>query len=134
MPYFIILPFFILAVVTLSAASILVASVPRLRPMFPFFWRVLLWSSTGVLLANIPVFCLYFVPLLLETTNTSPSEGPTQSVLKYSLVGGLLLGPFIASAAGFLGGALFGVRSATRAIASRPNNRITPAAGAPSSG
>ena len=124
MPYFIILPLFVLAVVGLSAATVVVACVPRLRPTLPIVWRVLLWSSLGVVLANIPVFGLYFVPLLLERTHMTPAEGSGMSYLKYGLVAGLLVGPFIASAAGFVGGSYVGVSLARRKIGKRPNNGV----------
>jgi hypothetical protein len=85
MPYFFVLPIFILTIAGLSTASVIAACVPRLRPALPFLWRVLLWSSPGFLLANIPVLCLDFVPLLLERTNFTPPEGSPRSFLTLAL-------------------------------------------------
>src|SRR5947209_8475684 len=93
----------------LSVATIVCATVPKLRWALPFAWRVLVWSGAGCVLANLPVFALYAVPLALERSGLTPAPGTTSNVLGVALAAGLLLGPIVASAAGFLGGALFGV-------------------------
>jgi len=59
--------------------------------------------------ANVPVFALYFVPGTLERTGTTPAPGPGRSVLSVVLAGGLLLGSIIASDVGFVGGAAAGL-------------------------
>ena len=125
MPYFFVILVFLIAAIGLSAASILAAVVPRLRPGFPFLWRVLLWSTAGFILANIPVFGLYFVPLLLERTGMTPSSGSSGSFLKLALAGGLLFGPLVASGLGFLGGAAIGVWLARRAVLRGPTSAST---------
>jgi hypothetical protein len=50
-PYFFVIPVLILAVLAMSEASILCALVRRLRPAYPFTWRLLVWSSVGCLSA-----------------------------------------------------------------------------------
>jgi hypothetical protein len=60
------------------------------------------------------VFGLYFVPSVLQRANIAPAEGASHTVLTVILAGGLLVGPFIASAIGFLGGAVLGLWFAAR--------------------
>src|SRR5262249_60806193 len=108
--------------------TLLCAIVPGLRSGFPYAWRVWLCSSLGCVVANIPVFALYFVPGALERTGTTPAPGFGRSVLSVVLAGGLLLGPIFASGVGFLGGAAAGLFLAARAARLRANNRMQPTA------
>ncbi len=103
----------------LSAATIVCGIVPRLRWALPFAWRVLVWSGTGCILANVPVFALYAVPLALDRSGLTPEPGNARGALGVVLGVGLLLGPIVASAAVFFGGALFGVWRASRKSKSR---------------
>jgi hypothetical protein len=112
---------FILGVVLLATITLICTIVPGLRPGLPFAWRVWLWSSVGCVVANAPVFALYFVPEALERTGTTPAPGVGRSVLTVVLAGGLLLGPIIASAVGFVGGAAVGLVLAARATRLRSN-------------
>jgi len=112
-PYFIVAVGFILAVVLL--ATITPSVQLFLRSGFPFAWRVWLWSSLGCVVANVPVFVLYFLPEALERTGTTPPPGLGRNVGSVVLAGGLLLGPIIASVAGFVGGAAAGLVLAARA-------------------
>ena len=91
MPYFIVAAGFILAVALLATITLLSAIVPGLRSGFAYAWRVWLWSSLGCVVANVPVFALYFVPGALERTGTTPAPGFGRSVLSVVLAGGLLL-------------------------------------------
>ena len=112
---------FILAVALLATITLLCAIVPGLRSGFAYAWRVWLWSSLGCVVANVPVFALYFVPAALERTGTTPAPGFGRSVLSVVLAGGLLLGPIIASGVGFVGGAAVGLFLAARATRLRPS-------------
>jgi len=127
-PYFIVAAGFILAVALLATITLLCALVPGLRSGFPYAWRVWLWSSVGCVVANIPVFALYFVPGALERTGTTPAPGFGRSVLSVGLAGGLLLGPIVASGVGFFVGAAAGLFLAARATRLRSNNRMQPTA------
>jgi hypothetical protein len=115
MPYFFVVPAFVLAALAMSAASILCAAVPRWRGAFPFAWRILLWSSVGCIVANIPMFGLYLVPLGLQRAGVTPDMAADNTALRIVFVACLLIGPFVASAAGYLGGVFIGVRLAARA-------------------
>jgi MFS family permease len=113
-PYFLVLPVFVLAMLVLSISTVVCATVPRLRPALPFLWRVLVWSGAGCIVANLPVLALYTVPYLLERRGFVSEPGNAGNVLRVVLAAGLLIGPFVASAAGFVGGAAFGVWRASR--------------------
>jgi len=78
--------------------------------------------------ANIPVFALYFVPGALERTGTIPAPGFGRSALSALLAGGLLLGPIVASGVGFFGGVAAGLFLAAKATRLRSNNRMQPTA------
>ncbi len=116
MGYFIILPLFIFSVLLMSVCSILCAVVPSWRRMSPFAWRILVWSSLGCILANIPILGLYLLPWALQQLGVVPGQGVGSSALKYVFMACLLIGPFVASAGGYAGGVVFAVRAATRAI------------------
>jgi len=123
-PYFIVAAGFILAVALLGTITLLCAIVPGLRSGLAYAWRVWLWSSLGCVVANVPVFALYFVPGALERTGTTPAPGFGRSVLSIVLAGGLLLGPIIASGVGFVGGAAVGLFLAARATRLRSNKPL----------
>jgi len=123
-PYFIVAVGFILAAVLLATITLICAIVPGLRSGFPFAWRVWLWSSLGCVVANVPVFVLYFLPEALERTGTTPPPGVGRNVRGVVLAGGLLLGPIIASVAGFVGGAAAGLVLAARATRLRSNKPL----------
>ncbi len=114
MPYFFVLPMFVLTMLALSVATVLCATVPKLRWALPFAWRVLVWSGMGCIFANVPVFALYALPLALDRTGLTPESEYAMNALRIVLVAGLLLGPIVASAVGFFGGTLFGVWRAYR--------------------
>jgi len=126
-PYFMVAAGFILAVAPSQPSRSYVRLSPGLRSGFPYAWRVWLCSSLGCVVANIPVFALYFVPGALERTAITPAHGFGRSVLSVVLAGGLLLGPIIASGVGFFGGAA-GLVLAARATRLRSNNRMQPTA------
>ena len=126
MPYFFVMAGFILATFILAAITLACAVVPGLRPGFPFAWRVWLWSSVGCVVANVPVFALYFVPVALERSGTMSASGVGRSVLNVMLAGGLLLGPIIASAVGFVGGATAGLALGLRATRLQSNRPLEP--------
>jgi hypothetical protein len=108
MPYFFIVPVWAFVIVLMSAFTLLAWTVDSMRPWFGVAWRILLWSTVGVLIAN-----LIFGSILMASTTSDISHGG--ALVKYSFAGLLLLGPFIASALGYLGGQAFGVWRAIRA-------------------
>jgi len=120
-PYFFVAAGFVLATLLLAAITLACAVVPGLRPGLPFAWRTWLSSSVGCVVANVPVFGLYFVPAALERSDAMPAKGVGRSLPNVTLAGGLLFGPILASAAGFAGGAAAGLVLALRATRPRPS-------------
>src|SRR5512145_2605335 len=93
--------------------------MPSLRPLFPFAWRILLWSTVGIVVANGAVLLLFLVPALAP----AGSPGDARGASKTGLGIGLLLGPFVATALGFMAGSTFGVFLALRSLREVPGGR-----------
>ncbi len=114
MPYFFVLPVVGFVVLLLGGFAVVCRAAPSLRPLFPFAWRILLWSTVGVVVANAAVFLLYLVPAFApEELAADPGAG---GLLKVFLAAGLLVGPLVASAVGFMAGSTVGVYLALRAL------------------
>ena len=106
MPYFLILPAFVVYVVALSGAIVASSFVASLKPLRPRIVSVLGWSSAGFVLAN-----LLYVVMGLAVFTSLPLSGPATGMAEVSLaVGYFFLLPFVLSAAGLLGGAFWGLR------------------------
>jgi len=115
MPYFFVVQAFVMATLVMAAAALLCAFVSRLRWAYPFAWRMLVWSSVGCVVVNLPVLALYLVPLAFDRAGISLNSGGSGSALNIVLAVGLLIGPVVASAAGYIGGVLLGYYLALRA-------------------
>lgn len=113
MPYFFVVPAFVMATLVMAGAALLCAFVSRLRWAYPFAWRMLVWSIVGCVAANLPVLALYLVPLAFDRAGISLNTAG--SALNIVLAAGLLIGPVVASAAGYIGGVLLGYYLALRA-------------------
>lgn len=114
MPYFLVLPLFLLAVLGFVTLTVVCAAVSSLKPGLPYAWRIGVGACCGCLLANIPVFALYFVPVALQAMDAHPEPGTARNGVAIAFVAALLVGPFVASALGFLGGAWVGYAAARR--------------------
>ena len=114
MPYFFILPAFGIAVLFLGGFAVACRVAPSLAPLFPFAWRILLWSTVGFVVANGAVLLLCLVPAFVP--EGAPGDPGAREVLKIGLAAGLLVGPFVASALGFMAGSTFGVFLALRSL------------------
>ncbi len=114
MPYFFVLPALGGVVLLLGGFAVACRAAPTLRPLFPFAWRILLWSTVGVLVANGAVFLLYLVPVFAP--EEIAADHGARGLLKVFLAAGLLVGPLVASALGFMVGSTFGVYQALRAL------------------
>lgn len=121
MPYFFILPAFGIAVVLLGGFTIACRSAPSLNSLFPFAWRILLWSTVGFAVANGAVLLLFLVPVFAP--ESVPGDPRAREVLKIGLAAGLVAGPFIASALGFVAGSTFGYFLALRSLRSASGSR-----------
>jgi hypothetical protein len=115
MPYFVILPVFVVALCAEGLALALCAAVPALRRGVPYGWRVLVGSFVGFVTANLASLLVGVVPVLVATALGIGRDHPlAQVVAGFSLLG-LFLGPLVVSPLGFLGGAWAGWRRAQRA-------------------
>lgn len=119
MPYFLVAVGFALANIVLATVTLACLVAPRLRRGLPFAWRVWLWSSVGCVVANLPIVALYLVPAALERAGVTPAPGVGKSALGVMLAVGLMIGPIVASAFGFIGGAAAGLILAIRATTVR---------------
>ena len=111
MLYFFILPLFVLALVFMTCATLAARFFEPLNGLYPFAWRILLWSSIGFLLANSLMIGLFFIP------GAAGWQGANQPIdpVKYSFLALLFLGPVVASLVGFFGGSLLGLWLAVKA-------------------
>jgi hypothetical protein len=102
--YFLILPLFVLTLVAMTCATLAARFIEPLKALYPFAWRILLWSSIGFLVANSLMIGLFFLP------GAAGWQGANQPIdlVKYGFLAILFLGPVIASLVGFIGGALLG--------------------------
>jgi hypothetical protein len=114
MPYFFIIPLFLLYVVAMLVGLVVATVVPSLRKARGAMGGVLLWSSVGFIVANSLYFAFFFV--------FAAAQDKAPSALGVGLLGSLgmltgpvlgcflILGPFVLTAAGLGGGALFALR------------------------
>ena len=121
MPYFFILPAFGIAVLLLVGFTVACRIAPSLEPMFPFAWRIMLWSTVGFVVANAVVLLLFLVPAFAP--ECAQGDPGAREASRIGLAAGLLLGPFIASALGFMAGSTFGVFLALRSLRSASGGR-----------
>lgn len=112
MPYFIILPLWLVAVAGMAAATVATRLAQRLRPAYPFAWRILVWTSVGFVTANALVMLFYFVA---AQAAAMAGPGPHHPLAKIGLASALLLAPIAGSVGGFLAGLALAVWLAVRA-------------------
>jgi hypothetical protein len=112
-PYFFILPAFLLWVIALTAATLATYVLPSLTWWRPYCVGILLWSSIGFVLSTL-LYALAAVALVGGLSQLLEGEPST--------VGGVAMGlmvfvvPFVAAAVGVFGGAAFGVRRALKQV------------------
>jgi hypothetical protein len=86
-----------------------------LRPLRPYAWRMWLWGTVGLVVANMALFAI-LVPILsrVGAAHGSAPLGDTRTVVTTNLV---IVGPLLASLVGVLAGTGLGIR-----LAGRPSN------------
>lgn len=112
MTYFLILPVFSCALVLMSILTLVARFVAPLKPVFPFSWRVLLWSSVGFLLAN----GLWLLAMMAYSVLAQPIDQSTEYLVNFGYGVMLILGPVILSVVGFSVGAIVGVLLAFKSL------------------
>jgi uncharacterized membrane protein YjfL (UPF0719 family) len=107
MPYFFILPLFVLYVIGMTVAVGLTFVYQPLQWLRGSLARVLLWSSIGFVLSTIA----YAIGLIAALRVVEITVGSRPSVVGGILMGAILfVGPFVAAGFGLLGGAAFALR------------------------
>ena len=106
MPYFFILPAFVMYVVAMAVAIAVTAVHPPWARHRPFLTSVLIWSSVGFVLANV----IYVVVAVLAWRVLEPWTAGSPSVVG-GMAGILLLfvAPFCAAAVGLAAGVAFAI-------------------------
>ena len=108
MPYFFILPGFVLYVVAMCialAGTFLYQPAAYLRS---HVLSVLMWSSIGFVASTI-VYAVLAV-LVMLVMEGAPAGGIAAALSGVAMVGMLFIAPFVASALGLVGGAVVGLR------------------------
>jgi hypothetical protein len=105
MPYFFIFPLFVLYFLAMCAAIGITLLYRPAAPLRRYISSVLVWSSLGFVLST-AVYIFLLLASLLAVRQIADGQP--------SVVGGVMLGgvvflaPFVAAAAGVMGGGLFG--------------------------
>lgn len=105
MLYIFILPAFAFTFLILFIVTVVAYFSMKYRIYFPIAWRLLLGITSGFLVFNV-LFWIVTIGaiLILDTFDLPPSF---RNVEKIVVVGGLILGPFVASVLGVLAGAMY---------------------------
>lgn len=107
MLYFVILPAFAFWLVLATLAVAITKFVPRVAFAFPFVWRICVWATLGFVVANaLLVLLLAGGFMAIDRHESAPGEGGDVLRILWSL--GAVVGPLVASAAGWLSGAVIG--------------------------
>ena len=104
MPYFFVIPGFILFTVAAALGTALARFYRPLRSLFPFAWRAWLWGTVGFVIAN--ALLIGAIALLLGSEISLAQQ--YSEVVGWVTLAGMVAGPFVASGAGVLIGVLFG--------------------------
>ena len=106
MTYFLLLPLFLLWLICALGATATTRLVPQLNQLFPYVWRISLWATIGLVVANATLLGM----LQLMQHAGAPLALGSFEEQAFQLAFGLavLAGPTLASAAGWTAGALLG--------------------------
>jgi hypothetical protein len=111
MPYFIILPAFVLAELILLGALVGTLTIGSLKRFRGALLAVIIWATLGFVVANAIIVAITFGALAVAD-RTGAGEWAIVKVLLAAL---FFVGPFAASIGGAAAGALMGLRRAFRA-------------------
>lgn len=117
MPYFLILPLFVLGVLLQSAVLGATMLFDRFAPLRPYAWRVLVWSSAGFLAANALLLIPCCVVMMFGDRLGLHDDNPIHQTIGIVAGLGILIGPLLASPLGFGAGVVIAIRRGHRALA-----------------
>jgi hypothetical protein len=107
MPYFFIIPAYLALLTGLVAAAIIARFIPRFQSASRYILAGAIGTLAGFLIINFIVFFAGMSPVWLAEKITFPSW--LHEVSKYFVATTLLIGPFVGSAIGVLGGFVAGL-------------------------
>jgi hypothetical protein len=106
MPYFFILPAFVLYVLAMSAAIFVTLLYRPVAGLRRHVSAALIWSCLGFVVSTV----IYVLVLLGTLSVVEWAVGGKPSVIGGVVMGGMLfIAPFVAAASGVVGGAVFGL-------------------------
>lgn len=114
MAYFVILPVFFLWLVVAAIGLVIIRKDSQISHIYPYAWRVVLWSTGGFVLANVLLMILV-VGAVGVLGPGSPERTVGRDALQLFVGLGGIVGPIPASLIGWLAGAVLGALLARRA-------------------
>ena len=106
MPYFFILPAFVLYFLAMSAAIVVTLLYPPVAPLRRYVTSMLIWSSLGFIVSTV----VYAILLVASARAFDQIAGGKPSVVGGVVMGGMVfIAPFVAAAIGLMGGGVVGV-------------------------
>ena len=111
MPYFFILPAFVVWVVAVAAAILFATLWRPAAHLRPYLTSVLAWSSVGFVLSTL-AYAGVLVAAVVTIQRLAGSRPSTVGGVLMAVV--IFIGPFVAAALGLLGGVLVAIRRVRR--------------------
>ena len=94
MPYFFVVPAFLVWLLIAGSATLAARSLPSLAPVYPFVWRISLWSTLGFIAGNLVLIALLW--LGFAAIGPSPTQPSTaHGAAQVAWVVSALLGPVL---------------------------------------
>ena len=107
MPYFIIIPAYLLLLIVLIVTAIIVRFVPRLQPASGYILGATVGTLPGFIAANLIVTLAGLLPVMVAQKVSPPQW--LHNAVTVLVAAALLVGPFVASAIGTIVGCAAGV-------------------------
>ena len=119
MTLFLIVPLFVLWLLSAVVATVATRFVPQLKQLFPFVWRISVWATLGSLAST--ALLLWMIELAARTGQPFPAGSFGHDLFALYMGLAVIAGPLLAIVAGWTAGALLGTVLAL--VATRRSNR-----------